>query len=223
MTDTIWVAIIGSLSTIAAAGITAYFAYKTNADKKNATVTSEKRGFISILTPRDGENITVYANENKPIERTVTGKVTGFSKNEIENLGLEVEISIYTDIWYKQGAANPPVKIQNNGSWSFRHVKFAGSSHVVKASLVDKQGVERAKPCEIKVFVPESKKSNFKSVSSVELNVRIHPGSKEPILTTLSQSKQVQVLGEMAEIEGSVWVKVMTDSGEGWVNNRFLK
>ena len=62
-----------------------------------------------------------------------------------------------------------------------------------------------------------------KRVSSVELNVRVRPGANEPILTTLNQGTKVQAFNEISEVEGSVWVKIHTDSGEGWVNGRFLK
>lgn len=62
-----------------------------------------------------------------------------------------------------------------------------------------------------------------KLVTSVELNVRVRPGANEPILTKLNQGAKIQTLDEISETEGSVWVKILTDSGNGWVNSRFLK
>lgn len=155
MTDTVLVAIITTVGTIVAAGITAYFA---NIKKHNTSEVLEKQGTILILAPSDDEEIIVSANDSKPIDRTFSGKIEGFSKKEINSLGLQVEILVHTDIWYPQGTAN----VQGTGSWVFEHVKLGGTTHIVKALLKDKNGKERAEACEINIIVSRSKRSTTK-------------------------------------------------------------
>jgi len=218
MTDTVLVAIITAVGAVVAAGITAYFTHLANIKKQTSSEVSEKKGTIFILNPSDGDEIIVSANESKPIDRTFSGKITGFSKNEIDDLGLLVEILVHTDTWYKQG--REPAKVQNTGLWAFDHVKLGGTSHIIKAILKDKYSAERAKACEINLTVLQP---ITKRIASVELNVRVRPGANEPILTKLNQGVSVQTFNEISEVEGSVWVKIYADSTEGWVNGRFLK
>ena len=141
MSDSVLGAIITAIGAILAATIPAYFIYKANNKKLATDEVSAKQGIITILVPSDGEEFIVSGKETKPIDRTISGKVIGFSKNEIENSDFLVEVLVYTDTWYKQGK---PVKVQNTGLWIFDHVKLGGTSHIIKAILKDKNGVVRA-------------------------------------------------------------------------------
>ena len=89
---------------------------------------------ILIFTPRNKGEIIRFSDEATPLKRPVVGKVTGFSEEEIERLGLQVEVLIKTDKWYFQGA----VPVLNNGKWKLDEASFGGEKHVVKAILKDK-------------------------------------------------------------------------------------
>ncbi len=219
MSDSVLGAIITAIGTILAATIPAYFIYKANNKKLATNEVSARQGIITILVPNDGEEIIVSSKETKPIDRPFSGKIMGFSKNEINSLGLKVEIFVRTDKWYRQGTTN----VQNTGVWIFEHVKLGGTTHVVKALLKDKNGVERAKACEINVIIPRSKQPITKRVVSGGLHVRIRPGANEPILAKLNQGESVNTFNETVEIGTSVWVKISTDNVEGWVNAQYLR
>jgi hypothetical protein len=95
---------------------------------------------IRILSPRDGEEIFLSANEPMPAERPIKGDVIGFTKKEIEDLGLRVEVSIQTVNSYPQGVA----AVQGDGVWVLRKGYFGGAFHIIKAVLKDRHGNERA-------------------------------------------------------------------------------
>jgi len=59
-------------------------------------------------------------------------------------------------------------------------------------------------------------------VTSVELNVRAQPGADYTIVLVLSRGDQVQLLGETAEVDGSIWVAIEAQEAQGWVNAKFL-
>ncbi len=130
MPEGILIAIIGALGVIIAAGVTAYFKARTNYANS-----SGKNKSIAILAPRNGEEIVFYSkSETKPIKRTVSGKIAGFNAKEVLEEGLQVEIAIHTDIWYKQGVT----PAQPNGDWKLEGVRFGGRDHRIRATLKDK-------------------------------------------------------------------------------------
>jgi hypothetical protein len=98
---------------------------------------AQARG-IRILSPRDGGEITLDQEESMPARREIRGDITGFTRQEIENLRLRVEVSIMTDKWYPQGVA----RVQSDSTWGLRQAHFGGSDHTIKAVLKDGSGNE---------------------------------------------------------------------------------
>ncbi|HEX9918091.1 MAG TPA: hypothetical protein VGA87_02925, partial [Pyrinomonadaceae bacterium] len=80
-----------------------------------------ERGIL-IFAPKDGGKILVLANETRPVIRTVAGEVIGYKEEEIERLGLKVEILIKTDQWYPQDT----VPVDGNGKWKLDDARFGG-------------------------------------------------------------------------------------------------
>jgi hypothetical protein len=85
------------------------------------------------------QKIVLAPGEGLPAERPVRGNVVGFTREEIQRLGLHVEIFIRTDRWYPQGTST----VRADGSWGLQKAYFAGSIHDVRAVLWDHDGNER--------------------------------------------------------------------------------
>jgi len=58
---------------------------------------------IVIFTPKNKETIARLSGESRTVKRPVVGEVCGYTDQEIERLGLYVEVLIKTDRWYPQG------------------------------------------------------------------------------------------------------------------------
>jgi len=101
-----------------------------------------------IHTPKNKEKLPILHGEHRPIVRTVSGEVIGYSEKEIERLGLFVEVLIKTDQWYPQGSA----RVDSDGKWSLKEARFGGSDHIIKAVLKDRYHHEH-KSAEIEVTV----------------------------------------------------------------------
>jgi len=93
---------------------------------------------VKILTPKNGEEIFLNDNEPMPAEREVSGEIIGFTKDDIQQFKLRVNVSIKTDKWYPQGIA----RVKDDGTWKLRKAYFGGATHIVKATLKDKNGNE---------------------------------------------------------------------------------
>ncbi len=93
---------------------------------------------ILILVPRNKQEISILAGEHRPIVRTVGGEVIGFTRREIEELGLFVEVLIKTDRWYLQG----DVPVDTNGKWALKDARFGGFDHIIRAILKDRHSRE---------------------------------------------------------------------------------
>lgn len=140
MTEGIWVALISAVATIIVALIEHY-------RRKNGSNPK-----VAILRPYDGQEIVLAANETKlPISRTIAGKVSGFTKEQIIASSLEVVIDVKTDKWYSQGKA----KVQSDGTWSLADVRLGGLVHTIRATLQDPHQVYGK--TEIEVIVPSVK------------------------------------------------------------------
>lgn len=87
-----------------------------------------------IISPADKDIIQAESAEPHHLKRPVTGKISGFKREEIIKLQLSVEISIYTDTWYSQGT----ILVKEDGQWTFENACFAGVTHIVRAILRDK-------------------------------------------------------------------------------------
>ncbi len=56
------------------------------------------------------------------------------------------------------------------------------------------------------------------------LNVREQPGVEAGVVATLPpDAGDIAVTGVRAEVDGSVWWRILTPDGQGWVNARFLQ
>jgi hypothetical protein len=95
---------------------------------------------VKILMPKNGEEIFLNDNEPMPAEREVSGEIIGFTKDDIQQFKLRVNVSIKTDKWYPQGIA----RVKDDGTWKLRKAYFGGATHIVKATLKDKSGNELA-------------------------------------------------------------------------------
>jgi len=96
----------------------------------------EPERLIQIQEPKDGEEILLDPYESMPAERPIQGVVRGFSRDEIENFSLRVEVDIKTDKWYPQGIT----RVHMDGTWRLRKAYFGGAKHVIRALLKDKNG-----------------------------------------------------------------------------------
>ncbi|MDM8541088.1 hypothetical protein QUF90_08365 [Desulfococcaceae bacterium HSG9] len=134
MEPVIWAAIIGLIGAISVPFISKYLATHGNNTKVKD---------IMILSPKADSIITKTSNEKKPIERQISGRVNGFTKNEILTLGLKVAIRIKTDEWYEQKTlTNDDITVDSDGHWVFPNARFGGKAHVIEATLKDKYGRE---------------------------------------------------------------------------------
>lgn len=93
---------------------------------------------ILIVTPANKGEIIQHSNEVRPIQRPIAGKIVGYTEDEIERLGLQVEVLIKTDRWYLQGI----VPVVSNGKWRLEAGHFGGRVHVIRAILKDKDSRE---------------------------------------------------------------------------------
>lgn len=60
-------------------------------------------------------------------------------------------------------------------------------------------------------------------VNTPSLNLRSSPGQNTSVIKTLPRDYGVIVTTETMNVDGSVWVKVRTPSGTGWVNRKHLR
>jgi hypothetical protein len=95
---------------------------------------------VIISFPEKGTKLSQLGSEVKPIRRCIAGRVEGFSSEQIQGLGLSVEILIKTDRWYPQGRA----EVQPDGCWFLLDGYFGGEKHLVRALLKDRNGCELA-------------------------------------------------------------------------------
>jgi len=96
-------------------------------------VADEKK--IEITSVDDGGVISIYPDAF-PVKRDIKGRVKGFSKEEIANLGLVVDLLVL-DV--SQG----PVPIEKNGKWVVK-ATLNDADLVIKAIAKDKDGKELA-------------------------------------------------------------------------------
>lgn len=136
MDTTILAAIIGVLGAISVPFIAKYINNREKGENNPQTVKE-----VMILSPKDGSEITMTPKEEKPIERQITGKVNGFTKDELFTLGLKVGIRIKTDQWYEQKTlTGEDVSVGHDGYWEFPKARFGDKFHLVEANLRDKYG-----------------------------------------------------------------------------------
>jgi hypothetical protein len=90
---------------------------------------------VEFTSVDEGGVISIYP-DSFPVERTIKGKVKGFSKEEITGLGLTVEVLVL-DI------PHGPVSIEKNGKWKIK-VILKNADLVLKAIVKDKAGKELA-------------------------------------------------------------------------------
>lgn len=90
---------------------------------------------ISVL-PLSGETVTPQPGEPNTFSRPVIGELGGYSSREIKKMGLTVEVRIKTDEWYTQGS----VEVQPDGHWVLEDARFGGITHLVEATIRDKNG-----------------------------------------------------------------------------------
>lgn len=106
---------------------------------------------IWIQTPKNKERVPILHGEHKPVVRPVSGHVAGYSRKDIERLGLFVEVLIKTDKWYPQGSTS----VRRDGEWTLKDARLGGSGHIIKAVLKDRHGREY-ESAEIEVTVYDS-------------------------------------------------------------------
>lgn len=134
MSDTVLVAIIGTVGVVAAAAITAYFNYRASSQKETA---DSNPITLALLSPKNGEQLPVLSGEKRPILRPISGKVNGFSADEIVTLGLVVQIWVYNGKWHEQGTA----VVREDGRWALENGRFDGTHHRIRATLHDKDNI----------------------------------------------------------------------------------
>jgi hypothetical protein len=90
---------------------------------------------IEITSVDNGGTISIYP-DGFPVKRDIKGRVKGFSKQEIADLGLSVDLLVL-DV--SQG----PVPVQKNGKWVVK-ATLKEADLVIKAIAKDKSGKEMA-------------------------------------------------------------------------------
>jgi hypothetical protein len=90
---------------------------------------------VEFTSVDDGGVISIYP-DSFPVERTIKGKVKGFSKEEITGLELTVEVLVLD-------VPHGPVPIKKNGKWEVK-VTLKDADLVLKAIVKDKAGKELA-------------------------------------------------------------------------------
>lgn len=90
---------------------------------------------IEITSVDNGGTISIYP-DGFPVKRDIKGRVKGFSKQEIADLGLMVDLLVL-DV--SQG----PVPVEKNGKWVVK-ATLKDAELVIKAIAKDKSGKELA-------------------------------------------------------------------------------
>jgi hypothetical protein len=90
---------------------------------------------VEFTSVDEGGVISIYP-DSFPVERTVKGKVKGFSKAEIVDLGLTVDVLVLD-------VSHGPVSVEKNGKWKIK-VTLKDADLVLKAIVKDKTGKELA-------------------------------------------------------------------------------
>lgn len=88
------------------------------------------------ITSVDNEGVISIYPDAFPVKRDIKGRVKGFSKEEIANLGLVVDLLV---LEVSQG----PVPIEKNGKWVVK-ATLNDADLVIKAIAKDKDGKELA-------------------------------------------------------------------------------
>ena len=88
---------------------------------------------VMFTSVEDKGVISIYPN-SFPVEKVLKGKVKGFDKEEIQSLGLTVEVSINDTL---QGS----VPVEKNGKWEVR-VTIDTADLLLKSTVKDKDGNE---------------------------------------------------------------------------------
>ena len=103
---------------------------------------------IVISTPNNRSELARLSGESRTIKRPIVGEVCGYTEQEIERLGLYVEVLIKTDRWYSQGTTG----VHSKRKWELKEASFGGVKHIIRATLKDKHEHEH-KSTEIEVTV----------------------------------------------------------------------
>ena len=90
---------------------------------------------VEFTSVDDGGVISIYPDAF-PVERAVKGKVKGFSKAEIADLGLTVDVLVLD-------VPHGPVPVEKNGKWKIK-VTLKNADLILKAIIKDKTGKELA-------------------------------------------------------------------------------
>jgi len=77
--------------------------------------------------------ISIYP-DSFPVERTLKGKVKGFSKAEIVDMGLIVEVLVLD-------VSHGPIPVEKNDKWKIK-VTLKDADLILKAIVKDKTGKE---------------------------------------------------------------------------------
>lgn len=90
---------------------------------------------VVITSVDDGGVISIYPDAF-PVVRDIKGKIKGFSKEEIIDLGLTVDILV-------NNVPQEPVPVEKNGKWKIK-ITIKEADLVLKAIVKDKTGKELA-------------------------------------------------------------------------------
>lgn len=90
---------------------------------------------VKFTSVEEGGTISIYPN-SFPVEKSIKGKVTGFSKEEIVDLGLTVDL-LFSDVLKGSGP------VSKKGKWEVK-VTLTDADLVIKAIVKDKAGNELA-------------------------------------------------------------------------------
>jgi hypothetical protein len=93
---------------------------------------------VQIILPKDGSKIRGSRTVSGPTQHPVEGVTYGYDQDDIERLGLVVEVSIFTNQWFPQGL----VEVRSDGTWRLPTAYFGGMEHTVRAVLKDQNGIE---------------------------------------------------------------------------------
>lgn len=90
---------------------------------------------INFTSVQEGGTISIYPN-SFPVEKVIKGKVTGFSKEELLNSGLTVDL-FFSDVLQGSGP------VSKKGKWEVK-VTLTTADLAIKAIVKDKAGNELA-------------------------------------------------------------------------------
>ena len=88
------------------------------------------------FTSIDNEGVISIYPDSFPVKRDVKGKIKGFSKDEIINLGLTVEV-------FLNNISQESVPVEKNSKWKAKII-IKEADLVIKAIVKDKTGKELA-------------------------------------------------------------------------------